>query len=129
MSEARLAVAGVFVSRRAGGHGGPRPCPGAVPHELAAEPRAAPLLGEVIDREAQARFWLGLAGRTVEVLVERGTQRADGAALGLIALQAPDVDGRTLITGARVRRGDLVSAVVRDAVGYDVEAVVATGEA
>jgi hypothetical protein len=30
-----------------------------------------------------------------------------------------------MLAGGRARRGDLVSAVVRDALGYDVEAVLA----
>jgi hypothetical protein len=48
-------------------------------------------------------------------------------AVGRIALQAPDVDGRAHLTGVRTRRGDLVRAVVRDSLGYDVEAVATTG--
>ena len=121
--EAGLAVAGVFVYDEQEGTAaaGMR---GAVPRELALE-RAA-VLGELIDREAE-RFWSGLAGREVDVLVERGTSRADGTAVGRIALQAPDVDGRTTLTGVRTRRGDLIRAVVRDSLGYDVEAVAATG--
>jgi tRNA-2-methylthio-N6-dimethylallyladenosine synthase/ribosomal protein S12 methylthiotransferase len=98
--------------------------PGAVPQELALA-RAA-ILGETIDREAE-RFWSGLAGETVDVLVEQGAPRAGGATTGRIALQAPDVDGRTFLTGRRTRRGDLVRAIVRDSLGYDVEAVAATG--
>jgi ribosomal protein S12 methylthiotransferase len=121
--EAGLAVAGVFVYDEQEGTPAAG-MPGAVPHELALERAAA--LGEAIDREA-GRFWAGLTGRTTEVLVERGTIRSDGAAVGRIALQAPDVDGRTLLTGARVRRGQFVRAVVRDSLGYDVEAVAATG--
>jgi tRNA A37 methylthiotransferase MiaB len=93
--------------------------PGAVPHRLALE-RAA-VLGQVVDREAE-RFWAGLVGKTVEVLVERGTSRPDGVSVGRLALQAPDVDGRTTLTGGRTRRGAIVSAVVRDSLGYDVEA-------
>jgi ribosomal protein S12 methylthiotransferase len=121
--EAGLAVAGVFVYDEQEGTAaaGMR---GAVPHELALERAAA--IGELIDREA-ARFWSGLAGRQVDVLVERGASRPDGVALGRIALQAPDVDGRTTLTGARSRRGDLIRAVVRDSLGYDVEAVATTG--
>ena len=121
--EAGLAVAGVFVYDEQEGTAaaGMR---GAVPHELALE-RAA-VLGELIDREAE-RFWSGLTGRDVDVLVERGTSRADGTAWGRIALQAPDVDGRATLTGVRSRRGDLVRAVVRDSLGYDVEAVATTG--
>ena len=121
--EAGLAVAGVFVYDEQEGTAaaGMR---GAVPRELALE-RAA-VLGELIDREAE-RFWSGLAGCEVDVLVERGTSRANGTAVGRIALQAPDVDGRTTLTGVRTRRGDLVRAVVRDSLGYDVEAVAATG--
>ena len=88
---ADLAVAGVFVYDEQEGTAAAG-MPGAVPHELALE-RAA-RLGEVIDREAE-RFWSGLAGAAVDVLVEHGTSRADGIATGRIALQAPDVDGRT----------------------------------
>ncbi len=120
---AGLAVAGVFVYDEQEGTAAAG-MPGAVPHELALERAAA--LGEVIDREAR-HFWAGLAGQAVEVLVERGTSRQDGRALGRIAQQAPDVDGRTMLTGRRVRRGDLVRAVVRDSLGYDVEAVATTG--
>ncbi len=121
--DARLAVAGVFVYDEQEGTAAAGMA-GAVPAALALE-RAA-ILGEAIDREAE-RFWSGLAGTTVDVLVERGASHAGGAATGRIALQAPDVDGRTTLRGARVRRGDLVSAVVADTLGYDVEAVAATG--
>jgi hypothetical protein len=38
------------------------------------------------------------------------------------------VDGRTLLSsGTPVPRGRLVRAVIRDTLGYDVEAVAATG--
>ena len=121
--DARLAVAGVFVYDEQEGTAAAG-MPGAVPGALALE-RAA-ILGEAIDREAE-RFWSGLAGATVDVLVERGASRAGGVATGRLALQAPDVDGRTTLRGARVRRGDLVAAVVADTLGYDVEAVAATG--
>jgi MiaB/RimO family radical SAM methylthiotransferase len=120
---ARLAVAGVFVYDEQEGTAAAG-MPGAVPQELAFE-RAA-RLGEVIDQEAE-RFWSELTSRTVDVLIERGTSRPEGAAVGRCALQAPDVDGRTTVRGARVRRGDLVRAEVRDSLGYDVEAVAATG--
>jgi ribosomal protein S12 methylthiotransferase len=121
--EAGLAVAGVFVYDEQEGTAAAG-MPGAVPQELAFE-RAA-RLGELIDREA-GRFWSGLAGSEVEVLVEHGTRLADGVATGRIAVQAPDVDGRAFVTGRTVRRGDLITAVVRDALGYDVEAVATTG--
>jgi len=121
--DARLAVAGVFVYDEQEGTAAAG-MPGAVPEELAFE-RAA-RLGAVIDREADA-FWSELSGLTVDVLIERGTSRPEGVAVGRCTLQAPDVDGRTTVRGARVRRGDLVRAVVRDSLGYDVEAVAATG--
>jgi len=121
--EAGLAVAGVFVYDEQDGTAAVA-MPGAVPPEVAFA-RAA-LLGEIIDREAE-RFWSALAGQQVDVLVERGTTRPDGSALGRVALQAPDVDGRTTLTGARVRRGQLIRAVACDSLGYDVEAVAAPG--
>jgi ribosomal protein S12 methylthiotransferase len=121
--EARLAVAGVFVYDEQEGTTAAG-MPGAVPRELAFE-RAA-RLGEIIDREA-ARFWGELRGETIDVLVERGTSRPDGVVVGRCALQAPDVDGRTMVRGAHARRGDLVRVTVHDSLGYDVEAVAATG--
>jgi ribosomal protein S12 methylthiotransferase len=121
--DAGLAVAGVFSYDEQEGTAAAG-MPGAVPQELAFA-RAA-VLGETIDREAES-FWSALAGSTVDVLVEQGTSRAAGVATGRIALQAPDVDGRAFLTGRRTRRGDLVRAVVRDSLGYDVEAVAATG--
>ncbi|MGE5229592.1 MAG: 30S ribosomal protein S12 methylthiotransferase RimO, partial [Deltaproteobacteria bacterium] len=121
--DAGLAVAGVFVYDEQEGTGAAG-MPGAVPHQLALE-RAA-RLGEVIDREAE-RFWGSLAGHSVDVLVERGSTRPDVPAVGRIALQAPDVDGRALLRGLGARRGALVPAVVRGSLGYDVEAVAATG--
>jgi MiaB/RimO family radical SAM methylthiotransferase len=123
VSEAGLAVAGVFVYDEQEGTEAAG-MPGAVPHALARE-RAA-RLGEAIDGRA-ARFWRSLVGTPVDVLVERGTSRPDGLAFGRIALQAPDVDGRTSLAGVRARRGQLVRGLVRDALGYDVEAVAATG--
>ena len=121
--EAGLAVAGVFVYDEQEGTAAAG-MPGAVPHELAFERAAA--LSELIDQEA-ALFWSALVGTEVDVLVERGATRPDGVALGRIALQAPDVDGSTTLTGASVRRGRIVRAVVRDSLGYDVVAVAATG--
>ncbi len=121
--QAGLAVAGVFVYDEQEGTAAAG-MPGAVPHQLALD-RAA-RLGEVIDREAE-RFWSSLAGRSVDVLVERGSSRGDIPAVGRIALQAPDVDGRALLRGLRARRGTLVPAVVSGSLGYDVEAVAATG--
>lgn len=123
IEQAGLAVAGVFVYDEQEGTAAVG-MPDAVPRQVALE-RAA-LLGEALDREAD-RYWKALRGTEVEVLVERGTADARGLAVGRIALQAPDVDGRTTLVGAPCRRGDLVPAVVRDTLGYDVEAVASGG--
>ena len=116
--EARLAAAGVFVFDAQDGTAAtalPRQVPAALACERAAE------LGEVIDEEASL-FWARLVGRPLEVLVERGSAGA-AAAVGRCVYQAPDIDGRTLVRGSRLRRGELVRAVAVEAVGYDVEAV------
>ena len=117
--EAGLAAAGVFVYDPQEGTAGAA-LPDRVPRELAFE-RAA-RLGEAIDAVAAA-YWQGLRGRRVEVLVERGTRRADGVAVGRLAVQAPDIDGRALLRGRAVRRGQLVPALAVEALGYDVEVV------
>ena len=120
--EAGLAAAGVFAYDAQ--EGTPAAAlPGQVPAALAFE-RAAQL-GETID-DVAAAFWQALAGRRLDVLVERGA-RADGVAVGRCSLQAPDIDGRTLLRGAKVRRGQLVHAVASGSVGYDVEADAETG--
>jgi hypothetical protein len=56
------------------------------------------------------------------VLVERGARSADREAVGRLAVQAPDIDGRTLLRGRPVRRGQIVRARVVASLGYDVEA-------
>ena len=117
--EAGLAAAGVFVYDPQQGTSGAG-LSGRVPPELAFE-RAA-RLGEVID-DAAAAYWQGLLGRRFDVLVERGTGRPGGVAVGRLAVQAPDIDGRALLRGRAVRRGQLVPALAVEALGYDVEVV------
>jgi ribosomal protein S12 methylthiotransferase len=93
---------------------------GQVPAELAFERSAR--LGEAIDDVASA-YWAGLAGETIDVLMERGTARTDGVSVGRCALQAPDIDGRVMLSGRAARRGQVVRAVVTGSAGYDLEAV------
>lgn len=119
----RLAVAGVFVYDEQEG----TPAAGSldpVPREVALE-RAA-RLGEAIETQAAA-FWAEFVGSCVDVLIEHGTTSPDGTAHGRIALQAPDVDGRTFVGGRRTRRGDVVRAFVTESLGYDLIAVADTG--
>ncbi len=119
IAEAGFAAAGVFAFDAQ--EGTPAAAlPGQVPARIAFE-RAA-RLGETID-ESATRYWRGLVGATVEVLVERGAGKRGGVAAGRCAAQAPDIDGRTLLSGAPMRRGRLVRASVVDTVGYDVHAV------
>jgi len=43
--------------------------------------------------------------------------------VGRCTLQAPDIDGRTLVRSpGMVHRGQVIHAVASDSVGYDVEA-------
>ena len=117
--EAGLAAAGVFVydpQEGTPGASAPRQVPPALAFERAAR------LGEAID-ETAAAYWQALQGRRLDVLVERGTRRPGGVALGRLALQAPDVDGRALLRGRAVRRGQLVPSVAVGALGYDVEVI------
>jgi ribosomal protein S12 methylthiotransferase len=117
---AGLSAAGVFpFDAQEGTHAAA--LPNQVPSPLALE--RAGRLGLAID-EAAARFWQGLEGRRLDVLVERGTRRRDGVAVGRCALQAPDVDGRTFVKGKAVRRGQQTTCVVTGTAGYDVEGTV-----
>jgi tRNA A37 methylthiotransferase MiaB len=84
--------------------------------------RAARLGGAIDD--VATRYWQALEGRPLDVLVERGTGSADGIAVGRCSLQAPDIDGRVMLSGRPTRRGELIHAVAVGSVGYDVEAVV-----
>ncbi len=118
--EAGFAAAGVFLFDPQEGTLAAN-LPDQVPEALAAE-RAAQL-GEAVE-EAASPFWTAMIGRRVEVLVERGVRKAGGEAVGRCALQAPDIDGRTFVRGAKLRRGDVVTAVIRDNLGYDLKAVV-----
>ena len=124
VAEAGLAAAGVFPYDAQEGTAAAS-LPGQVGAEVAFE--RASRLSERID-EVAARYWETLVGRPLEVLVERGTTRHDGVAVGRCALQAPDIDGRTLVSGAPLRRGQLVRAVAVGSAGYDVEAVAESRE-
>lgn len=117
---AGLAAAGVFPFDQQEGT-----LAGGMQDQIATEValQRAALLGGVID-EVAAGYWLALEGLSLDVLVERGTGRDDGVAFGRCARQAPDIDGRVLLSGGRTRRGELVHAVATGAIGYDVEAVI-----
>jgi MiaB/RimO family radical SAM methylthiotransferase len=115
---AGLAVAGVFVFDAQDGTRAAA-MPEQVPIALRLE--RADRLGAAID-EAALAYWTGLIGRELDVLVERGTRRSDGEAVGRLAVQAPDIDGRTLLRGRPLRRGRLMRARVVGTLGYDVEA-------
>jgi len=58
----------------------------------------------------------------------RLSERIDEVAVGRCAVQAPDIDGRTLVGGAPLRRGQLVHAFAVGSAGYDVEAVAGSRE-
>ncbi|HJW75867.1 MAG TPA: radical SAM protein, partial [Thermoleophilia bacterium] len=115
--EAGLAVAGVFPFDPQEGTAA-----AALPGRLSRAETAAraAALAEAIE-SAAAPFWEGQVGRCVEVLVERGC-RADGEALGRTSVQAPDIDGRTYLTGDRFRRGELIAAEVTQVLGFDLVA-------
>ena len=115
---AGLAVAGVFAfDPQEGTRASSMSRQVALPTRL----ERAARLSEAIDRGAR-RFWEGLVGRDFDVLVERGSRRSDGEAVGRLAVQAPDIDGRTLLRGRPLRRGQIVRARVVASLGYDVEA-------
>lgn len=119
MRRADLAAAGVFIFDPQEGTAAAT-MPDQVSFALATE-RAA-RLSEALDTTA-ADYWAGLVGRRVDILVERGTSRTDGEAVGRCALQAPDIDGRTIVRGVKARRGDVIAALVTGSLGYDLEAV------
>jgi ribosomal protein S12 methylthiotransferase len=121
IGEARLAVAGVFAFDAQEGTRAAA-MRGQVESEVVRTRVAR--LSAAIDAQA-APYWAGLAGRVLDVLVERGTGRRDGEAVGRLAVQAPDIDGRTLLTGGPLRRGRIVRARVVSALGYDVAATTA----
>ena len=72
------------------------------------------LADELVRQRAEARI-----GEKVQVLVEE----ADREIIGRAAHQGPEVDGNVrLITGDRLKSGDLVHAVVADTDGADLVA-------
>jgi tRNA A37 methylthiotransferase MiaB len=85
------------------------------PEEIAARrARVADLADELVSQRAEARI-----GEQVQVLVED----VGGEIVGRGAHQGPEVDGNVrLITADRLKRGDLVDAVVTDTDGADLVA-------
>ncbi len=118
IAAAELAVAGVFTFDAQEGTRAAA-LDAQVPEDLRRE--RASRIAAAIDAAAQP-YWSGLVGRELDVLVERGAGRPDGEAVGRLAAQAPDIDGRTLLTGRPLRRGTLVRARVVATLGYDVAA-------
>ncbi len=88
------------------------------------EERAA-RVGAALERRAHA-YWGSFIGRTVEVLVERGSRGVAPEVTGRIAQQAPDVDGLAYVAQTRARRGQIVRAVIDDVAGYDLVAQAVT---
>jgi len=123
VGEAGLAAAGVFPYDAQEGTAA------RLPGQVAADVTfgRASRLSERIDQVA-VHDWEAFVGRSLEVLVERGITRHDGAAVGRCAFQAPDIDGRTLVGGGPLRRGQLVHAFAVGSAGYDVEAVAGSRE-
>ena len=119
---AGLAVAGVFAFDPQ--EGTPAAAlAGQVPAALRLE-RAA-RVGDAVARATRS-YWESFVGRPVEVLVERGSRGVSGEVTGRIAQQAPDVDGLTLVAGAKARRGQIVRARVDDVAGYHLLAQAVT---
>jgi ribosomal protein S12 methylthiotransferase len=115
---ARLSVAGVFPFDPQEGTSA-ADFPDQLPVDVR-EQRAA-LLAQAIEESAYD-YWAGLVGRRLDVLVERGCRGGRGEAVGRIAAQAPDVDGVTYVTGAGLRRGEIVTATIDGTVGFDLTA-------
>jgi len=122
IAAAGLAVGGVFAFDPQEGT-----VAAALPHQVpeALRRERAALVGEALTRAADS-YWRSFVGRTVEVLVERGSRGVSAGVAGRIAQQAPDVDGLTWVAGARARRGRLVRALVDDVDGYHLIAQAVT---
>ncbi len=114
IAAAGLAVAGVFPYDPQEGTLAAT-LPDQVPSALRDE--RATRVGDAIARAARS-YWESFVGKTVDVLVERGSRGASPEVLGRIAQQAPDVDGLISVQGALARRGQIVRAVVDDVAGY-----------
>jgi MiaB/RimO family radical SAM methylthiotransferase len=71
----------------------------------------ADLVDELVSQRAASRI-----GERVQVLIEE----ADQEIIGRAAHQGPEVDGNVSLTGARVKPGDLVDALVCDSDGADL---------
>ena len=118
VAESGIAVGGVFPFDPQEGTRAATLGP-AVPNEVCRE-RAA-RLSEVLEAAA-AGYWSSLIGSRQTMLVETGLRGREGEAIGRIALQAPDVDGRTLVRGLVCRRGQTTTIRVDGVVGFDLVA-------
>jgi ribosomal protein S12 methylthiotransferase len=63
-----------------------------------------------------------LVDRTLDVLIDAPSPQGKNLWLGRTYADAPDVDGLTLVPGADLRPGDLVTCQIEDAQGYDLVA-------
>jgi ribosomal protein S12 methylthiotransferase len=120
VSAARIAVGGVFAFDPQ--EGTPAAAYGPlVPGEVCRERVAR--LSKVLE-SAAAGYWSSLIGTEQTLLVERGQRHTLDDAVGRIAVQAPDIDGRTFVRGLRCRRGQRFRVRVDGVAGYDLIASV-----
>jgi ribosomal protein S12 methylthiotransferase len=82
--------------------------------------RAARLSSAIED--AARQYWEAFRARDVEMLVEHGSLNGVTEVIGRIAWQAPDVDGVTVASPRRSRRGQLARVTIGDVAGYDLMA-------
>lgn len=93
--------------------------PGHLPEEVKYERRDR--LMEAQQRIAFA-FNEGLVGREMEILIDAAEPSEPGVWVGRTYADAPDVDGLVYVRGSGLQPGDLISATVSAARGYDLEA-------
>ncbi len=122
ISEARLDWAGFFAYSREEGTDASSMKGRVSKREAERRAERFRALQDSISRERMTRF----AGRELDVLVEErvseATEDEEALSLGRAFLQAPEVDGLTVITGDAPAPGNLVRCKILGAAGIDLDA-------
>ncbi len=88
--------------------------------EAIAQDRAAELMA--IQEEIRQRRHAELVGRTIRVLVDGPSAESEFLLDGRHEGQAPEIDGKVVLTDGTAERGDLVEAIVTQASAHDLVA-------
>ncbi len=77
-----------------------------------------------IQKEISRGYLQGLVGREMEVIIDHSSEQWPTLFEGRTWFQAPEIDGKSYVSGLNIRPGDLVKVQIEDSWDYDLCGIV-----